>query len=173
MKIKFLIFLLLGGFYTNAQTTAVDELMADLERSKSLTLAYVKAMPEDQFNYKPNDSVKTYSEQVLHMTQATIGLASNATGAERLYADQNLEKDASLHNKEDVSRLISEAYDFAMAQLKTLNESNAHEMTKMGNFESSRIGWIRKAEEHNVHHRGSLAIYLRSLNLAPPGYQLF
>lgn len=173
MKINILMCLLLTGMYAQAQISPVDELMADLERSKDLTLAYVEAMPEDQFNYKPNDSVKTYAEQVLHMAQVTIGLASASSGADRIYADQNLQKEASLHNKKDVTRLISEAYDFAMTQLKTLNASNAQEVTNMRNMESSRIGWIRKAEEHNVHHRGGLAIYLRSLNIAPPGYQLF
>ena len=80
--------------------TSIETLVADYERAKAMSLEYVDAMPADKFGYKPTDEVRTYAEQFLHASQGTIGLVSNGTGANRIYANANLEKDPNLQSKE-------------------------------------------------------------------------
>ena len=67
-----------------AQNSTIDALVADYERAKAMTLAYIDAMPEDKYSFKPTDEVRTFSEQMLHLAQGTIGLSANGTGAERI-----------------------------------------------------------------------------------------
>ncbi|WP_420576553.1 DinB family protein [Ekhidna sp.] len=153
--------------------TSIETLVADYERAKAMSLEYVDAMPADKFGYKPSDEVRTYAEQFLHASQGTIGLVSNGTGADRIYANANLEKDPKLQSKEEVKRMVTESFDFAIASIKNMDESTFGEIVERGPFKITRLAWIQKAHEHVSHHRGQAAVYLRMNGIAPPQYKLF
>ena len=151
-----------------------DGYVADWERAKAFSLEYIDAMPEDGINYKPNDEVRSFAEQFLHMAQGNVGLVANATGAERIYADTNLEKETKFHNKQALKDVTIEVYDWCIAAVKDMDMSKAEEMTGPNdNFKFSRVEWLKKAFEHQTHHRGQTTIYLRMKGIAPPPEKLF
>ena len=168
-----LLFTLLSGlgFLTIGQTA--QEMSAEFERARKITISYLEAMPADKYSFKPTDDVRSFSEQMLHAAQGTFNLVSNGTGAERKYVDSNLEKNLSFQNKEDVIRLTNESFDYAIESLGRLNETNQSENIKRGPFVVTRYGWTLKALEHLTHHRGQCAVYLRLAGVTPPQYQLF
>lgn len=153
--------------------TSIETLVADYERAKAMSLEYVEAMPADKFGYKPADDVRTFAEQFLHAAQGTIGLVSNGTGGDRIYANTNLEKDPSLQSKEEVKRMVSESFDYAIESIKNMDASTFGEIVERGPFKITRLAWVQKAHEHISHHRGQAAIYLRMNGIAPPKYKLF
>jgi uncharacterized damage-inducible protein DinB len=153
--------------------TSIETLVADYERAKAMSLEYVDAMPADKFSYKPTDEVRTFAEQFLHASQGTIGLVSNGTGADKIYANANLEKDPNLQSKEEVRRMVTESFDFAIASIKAMDASTFGEIVERGPFKITRLAWIQKAHEHISHHRGQAAVYLRMNGIAPPQYKLF
>lgn len=151
-----------------------DGYVADWERAKAYSLEYIDAMPEDGINYRPDESVRSFAEQFLHMAQGNIGLVGNATGADRIYANVNLEKETKFHNKQALRDLTVEAYDWCIAAVKNMDMSIAEEMTGPNdNFQFSRIEWLKKAFEHQTHHRGQTTIYLRMKGVQPPAEKLF
>lgn len=156
-----------------SQNTTIDKLIADFERNKAMTLTYIDAMPEDQFGFKPTDSVRSFAEQMLHGAQGTIRLSANGTGEAPIYADQNIEKEALYQSKTEVKRIVAESFDFVIAGLQNMDASTVDQTVERGPFNVSRIGWIQKAAEHQVHHRGQCAIYLRLKGITPPEYKLF
>ena len=156
-----------------SQNTTIDNLVADFERSKTMSLAYIEAMPEDQFGFKPTEGGRSFAEQMLHGAQGTIGLSANGTGEIAIYKDMNIEKEAAFHTKSEVRRLVSESFDFAIAGIQNMDASKLDEIVVRGPFKVSRLGWIQKANEHVGHHRGQAAIYLRLKGITPPQYQLF
>lgn len=156
-----------------AQNTTIDNLVADFERSKAMSLAYIEAMPEDQFAFKPTEGGRSFAEQMLHGAQGTIGLAANGTGEVAIYKDMNIEKEAAFHSKSEVRRLVTESFDFAIAGIQNMDASKLKEIVERGPFKVSRLGWIQKANEHVGHHRGQAAIYLRLKGITPPDYKLF
>lgn len=153
--------------------TSIESLVADFERAKTMSLEYVDAMPEDQFGFKPGEGSRSFAEQMLHASQGTIGLVSNGTGADKMYATANLEKDESLQSKAEVKRIVTESYDFAIVSIKEMNTSSFGEIVERGPFKISRLAWIQKAHEHVSHHRGQCAVYLRMKGITPPQYRLF
>ncbi|WP_370088279.1 DinB family protein [Ekhidna sp.] len=153
--------------------TTIETLVADFERAKALSLEYVEAMPEDKFNYRPTEGVRSFAEQFLHASQGTIGLVSNGTGADRIYADSNLEKDEALQSKKEVKRMVAESFDFAISSIKQMDESSFGEIVERGPFKITRLAWVQKAHEHISHHRGQAAVYLRMNGVVPPQYKLF
>lgn len=151
-----------------------DAYVADWERAKAYSLEYIDAMPEEGITYKPNDEVRSFAEQFLHTAQGNIGLVGNATGATRIYADTNLEKETSFHSKAALKEVTIEAYDWCIAAVKNMDMSKADEMTGPNdNFMFSRIEWLKKAFEHQTHHRGQTTIYLRMYGIEPPAEKLF
>lgn len=151
----------------------IETLVANYERSKGMTLAYIEAMPAEEFGFKPTPEIRSYAEQLLHLAQGTFGLTANGTGADRMYASQNLEQDSTLQSKEEVKRIVNESFDYAISSIKAMDPSSLGEMVERGPFSVSRLGWIQKADEHITHHRGQCAIYLRLKGIAPPQYKLF
>ena len=151
-----------------------DGFVADWERAKAYSLEYIDAMPEEGITYKPNEAVRSFAEQYLHMAQGNIGLVGNATGADRIYAQTNLEKETKFHNKEALRALTVEAYDWCIDAVKNMDMSTAEEITgPNANFQFSKIEWLKKAFEHQTHHRGQTTIYLRMYGVTPPAEKLF
>ncbi|NNG09607.1 MAG: DinB family protein [Arenibacter sp.] len=173
MKNLLLFTLVLTGTICLAQNATLDNLVADFERSKAMSLEYIDAMPEDQFSFKPTESVRTFAEQMLHGAQGTIGLAANGTGEAAIYGDINIEKEATFQSKTEVRRIVAESYDFAIAGIQNMDPATLSEIVTRGPYNVTRLGWIQKANEHVGHHRGQCAIYLRLKGITPPGYKLF
>jgi len=171
MKTKLLLIALVISSASIAQS--VEEFTADFERQKALTLAYIEAMPDDKFGYRPNDDVRSFAEQLLHAAQGTFNIASNGTGGDRMYAETNLEKEESFQTKEEVKRLVAESFDYAINGIKSMEAASFDEVVERGPFKVTRRGWLNKALEHVSHHRGQCAVYLRLSGVQPPRYQLF
>jgi len=171
--------LLIALFFLSLSTLAfsqqhiIDELAADMERNKSMSLSYVDAMPSDKFTYSPNDELRTFAQQFLHLSQGLIGLSSNGTGADPIFKGENLEANEDYHTKAEVQRIVTESYDFAIQSIKEMDAETLTEIVKRGQFEVTRLGWVNKALEHNTHHKGQAVIYLRMNGITPPQYQLF
>ena len=56
------------------------QLLKDWERSKLYTLDYLKTMPGDKFSFRPQDSIRTFAQQMIHLSQGTVSLMEAATG---------------------------------------------------------------------------------------------
>ncbi|WP_421774722.1 DinB family protein [Gracilimonas sp.] len=171
--------LLITFLFLSLSTTAfsqqyiIDELAADMERSKAMSLSYIEAMPADKYDFRPNEDVRAFAAQYLHLAQGLIGLSSNGSGATPIFQGENLEATEAYHTKEEVLRIVTESYDFAINSIKGMDASKLTEIVQRGQFEVTRRGWIHKALEHNTHHKGQTTIYLRLNGITPPQYQLF
>lgn len=149
------------------------QLIKDWERAKAYTAEYLAAMPADKYTVKPVDGIRSFSEQMLHLAQGTIGLSANGTGKARIYPGYNMERSATAQSKDSVSYYVNAAYDFAIAGVKEMDASKLTELVKRGNFNESRLSWILKAHEHQTHHRGQCTIYIRFQGVTPPAEKLF
>lgn len=149
------------------------QLVKDWERAKVYTAEYLAAMPADKYTVKPVDGIRSFSEQMLHLAQGTIGLSANGTGKTRIFAGYNMERSATAQTKDSVSYYVNAAYDFAIAGVKEMDASKLTELIKRGNFNESRLSWILKAHEHQTHHRGQCTIYIRFQGVTPPAEKLF
>lgn len=158
--------------YNNADSLKA-QLVKDWERAKAYTKAYLDAMPEDGVGFKPTPEIRSFAEQMLHLTQGTVGMTSAASGKANIFQGKNLEKSDDLKTKEALTKTVMDGYDFAIDAIKTMDASKFDEIVKRGNFEISRLTWFMKAFEHQTHHRGQCTIYLRLKGVTPPNEMLF
>ncbi|HYF30325.1 MAG TPA: DinB family protein [Chitinophagaceae bacterium] len=176
-QIYCLLALLLMSLGSFAQSLNGDSLRAQLlkdwERAKAYTKEYLDAMPEDGINYKPTPEIRSFAEQMLHLSQGNVGLSSNASGKPRIYQGQNLEKMEEFKTKASLTKVVMECYDFVIDGIRNADVTKWSEKVKRGNFDETRLAWLNKAFEHQTHHRGQTTIYLRMKGVTPPNEKLF
>ncbi|WP_339878804.1 DinB family protein [uncultured Algoriphagus sp.] len=156
----------------NAQT-ATSSLVADWERAKAYTLEYLETMPADKYNLKPTPEMRTFAQQMLHLTDANYSFTSAATGAQSPIGMGESEKSAD-QSKASVVKQVTAGYDFVIANLKTMTPEKLNEnVTLFGRFEMTKGKALEKLFEHQTHHRGQTTVYIRLAGVTPPNEKLF
>ena len=177
MRTKLSFFILSFIFSTSIFAQGNDslkvQLIQDWERAKAYTKAYLDAMPAEKYSYRAVDSIRSFSELMLHLAQGNVNLSSNGFGKDRIFAGRNLEKSPTAQGKDSVVYLVMQSYDYCIDGIKNMDPSKMDEVVKRGNLNVTRRAWIMKAFEHQTHERGQCTIYIRLQGIRPPGEMLF
>src|SRR5690606_1796754 len=153
--------------------STTEDLVKEWERAKAYTQEYLEAMPADKFDFKPTDEVRSFAQQMLHITDANYGFAAAATGTPSPIGQGESEKTGDT-SKENVSKLVLAGYDFVLEQLKGIDAVALDEKVKLfDRFEMTKAQALQKAFEHQTHHRGQTTMYLRMAGVKPPQEKLF
>ena len=171
-KIVLLLTLILSVGNLTAQT-ATDDIVKDWERAKAYTKEYLDAMPESGHAFKPTKEMRSFSGQVLHLSDAIYGFVGSATDEKPPVSFGDLEKYGD-ENKASVTSKVMAAYDFAINAIKKYPNSKLGERVKLfGQFDLSREQVLNKCFEHQTHHRAQTTVYLRLVGATPSTEKLF
>lgn len=153
--------------------SSIELIVGDWERAKTYTKEYLDAMPAESYTLKPTAEMRSFAQQMLHLTDANYGFASAATGVASPIGMGESEKSTD-QSKENVTKLVLAGYDFVINSVKTMTPTQLSEATKLfGQFDMSRETAINKCFEHQTHHRGQTTVYLRLAGATPPQEKLF
>ncbi|UKT65154.1 DinB family protein [Pedobacter mucosus] len=156
----------------NAQEEITTKI-GEWERAKAYTKEYLDAMPESGYALKPTPEMRSFAEQMLHLTDANYGFTSTATGEKSPYGLGELEK-LQDKSKAKVIKEVMAGYDYVIAALKKMSLKQLDEKVKfMNRFEMTKSMVFTKDFEHQTHHRGQATVYLRLAGVKPPQEKLF
>lgn len=174
MKKLTLLFTLLVATFSciTAYAQSKEQMIADWQRAKAYTKAYLDAMPEDGYSSKPTPEMRTFAAQMLHLADGNYGLVGAATGKANPLGKVSVEKTVA-QTKEATTKATMDSYDFVIATIQGMTNEQLQEKTKMGGKELTKATGITKAFEHQTHHRGQTVAYLRLKGATPPGEMLF
>ena len=165
-------FIFLIAPFTHAQSTTSD-IIKEWERAKAYTKEYLDAMPDSGYALKPTPEMRSFAEQMLHLTDANYAFGAAATGAKSPVGQGESEKAAD-KSKANVTKLVMAGYDFVINNAKTMTAAQLNENTKLfGRFEMTKGMALAKAFEHQTHHRGQGTVYIRLAGAKPPQERLF
>jgi uncharacterized damage-inducible protein DinB len=117
--------------------------------------------------------MRSFAEQMLHLTDANYAFASAATGEKSPVGMGESEK-ATDKSKENTTKLVMAGYDFVIAGIKKMTPAQLSETVKMfGRFEMTKGMALAKCFEHQTHHRGQTTVYIRLAGAKPPQEKLF
>src|SRR6187401_292915 len=188
MKPFFSLLLTLCILSVEAQNSPNDllkqQLIIDWERAKAYTQEYLDAMPADKYSFRADDSIRTFAQQMLHLSQATAGMAFFGTGSQNniiqnmfIKPPQVFENLPAVQSKDSVMYYVNTSYDFMINAIKSLDFANLSEVVTQtlpgGKRSATRLAWLLKAFEHQTHHRGQCTVYLRLLGIRPPAEKLW
>jgi uncharacterized damage-inducible protein DinB len=164
-------FLLGSTIFTQAQTTTND-IVKEWERAKAYTKEYLDAMPESGYAFKPTPEMRSFAEQMLHLTDTDYAFVS-AAAVKSPEGVAGLEKSAD-KSKANVSKLVLEGYDYVINAIKTMTPAQLNEHIKLfGRFDLTKEMVLQKSFEHQTHQRGQSTVYLRLVGVKPPQERLF
>lgn len=153
--------------------TSIDAMVKEWERAKAYTMEYLDAMPADKYGYKPTPEMRSFAEQMLHLTEANYGIGAVAAGIQSPVAFGALEKQPD-KSKEAVVKTVMGGYDFVINALKGMKPEKMSESIKLfGRFDATRAVAFDKTFEHQTHHRGQTTVYIRLAGGTPPQEKLF
>ncbi|MVM40965.1 damage-inducible protein DinB [Spirosoma sp. HMF3257] len=156
-----------------APLTTISQLTADWQRAKEYTKEYLDAMPEDGVNFKPTPEIRSFAEQMLHLTAANYNFGALASGKANPMQGKKLEEMTELKNKAALTKAVMDSYDFMIDAVKGMTDAQLAESVKMGQREMTKEVVLAKAFEHQTHHRGQCTIYIRMKGIKPPNEKLF
>jgi len=154
------------GQFTQSQM--VDE----WTRAKAYTKAYLDAMPADGYAFKPTPEIRSFAQQMLHLTDANYFLISTASGKPNPMGQNKAEKTGE-QTKEAVTKQVMDSYDWVISTLQGMSAAQMQETLSFANKTWTRSEMFGKGFEHQTHHRGQTTIYLRLKGVTPPGEMLF
>jgi uncharacterized damage-inducible protein DinB len=165
-------FMLVTTFFAQAQTS-VGDIVKEWERAKAYTKEYLDAMPDSGYAFKPTAEMRSFAEQMLHLSDANYGFGSAATGEKSPYGMGELEKTAD-KSKASVTKIVLAGYDFLIDGLKKMTPAQLNEKIKLfGRFDLTKQQVLEKDFEHQTHQRGQTTVYLRLEGVKPPQEKLF
>lgn len=170
---------------STAKTVIGGEMADILENTKAYTMALLKQMPEDRWDYRPHPAVRTFREQVEHIVtvldfQTNFVLARYDFKGEIDQLRKVFGEVAARNNGKSRTELLARLeHNYAVAA-KVCRELSKKDLRKTFNFfffpdqpTKSLATAMLAMRDHITHHRGQLIIYLRMLDIEPTTYQAF
>lgn len=133
-----------------------DYLKQRLEITKAFTIEVFNAMPEADYNFKPNEEQRTFGAQAYHIVYSIDYFRrafENQGQAAWSPGDENAK------NKAELIKWAGEQFD-AMHKLILASEQN-----------DAVTALVISYLDHNAHHRGQMVSYLRIKGIKPPAYR--
>ena len=151
-----------------------EMIIADWQWAKEYTISYIESMPEDGINLRPTDSVRSFAEQMLHITSANVGFTAQVTGLPPTIEDvRGLEKNESYKNKAALIEVVGKGYDYVIASIEaTSSDKLQQKINLFGQYEMTGKEALHKAFIHQNHHRGQCAVYIRLAGGTPAPMKL-
>lgn len=150
------------------------QMVKDWQRAKAYTVDYLNTMPSDKYSFKAVDSIRSFAQQMLHLSQVNGFLMSNATDQKPpSFLLGDLEHSTGAQKKDSVMYYVTTSYDYCINAVKNLDVKKWAEKKKIFSYEETRFALMNKTFEHQTHHRGQTTIYIRLLGIRPPGERLF
>lgn len=154
-----------------------SEMITEWQRAKTYTKAYLDAMPADGYGFKPTPEIRSFAQQMLHLSDANYLFASLASGKDNSFGitlpNHNLLEKTISPSKEDVTKTVLGSYDWVINALQGMTPTQMQETIKFHDKVITRSGMFGKGFEHQTHHRGQTTVYLRLKGVTPPGEMLF
>ncbi len=165
--------ILLTTFHFTQAQSPVNDMVKEWERAKAYTKEYLDTMPEPGYALKPTPEMRSFAEQMLHLTDGNYGIVSAASGEKSPVGFGESEK-VTDKSKANVTKLVMDGYDFVINSIKKMTPAQLNENVKLfGRFDVTKGAALAKCFEHQTHHRGQTTVYIRLAGAKPPQEKLF
>ena len=155
----------------NSENLSVScDLIDNWERAKILTRQYLEAMPEAYYDFQPTPEILSFAHEFLHVACVNYRYAAMIAGGYDCANYDDVYSNPNLQSKESVIDFVMDSYDAMISRLD--EESDLSEPTYYYGWSCSKECLSIKGFEHQSHHRGKAAVYLRLKGIAPPGHML-
>ena len=154
----------------NVSYTVSCNLIYDYQRAQQFTFKYLDAMPEENYGFRPTPEILSFREEAIHLGLVNYRYAAMIAGSYDASDEKEIMSRQELQSKKQVMEFVSNSYKVMINQINSEKDLNAK--TYYYRWSCSKECLARKGFEHQSHHRGKFAIYLRLKGIKPAFEQL-
>jgi uncharacterized damage-inducible protein DinB len=151
-----------------AEAGAADPLSAHNRRMygglKQMLLRSAELVPEEQYAFKPVESVRSFGQIVGHVADAQYMFCASVLG--ETAPRPQIEKTKT--SKADLVSALRDAIAYCDRAYDPMTDAAGTEMVKAMGGEMPKLGVLTVNNLHSVEHYGNLVTYMRMNGLVPP-----
>ncbi len=161
-----------------AKTAFGEEMVTIMGNQKTYTLELLNLMPEENFNYRPDEEVRSYGELFKHLAgsfqlQQKVLKGTFTTIEQEFPAVAQLEK--SDMSKQAIIDLVAQEFDNMMVMMADMSEKDLKKSFTFSFIPGSPTKSYEQifvfSRDHLTHHRGQATTYLRLNGIKPAQYR--
>ena len=134
------------------------------EQMKDWLLRSAEKMPEENYNFKPTDAVRSFGQILGHVADRQYTFCSIVRGEKY----PNLKIEQTKTSKAELIAALKEAFAYCDKAYDGITNASATEMVKLGALQHPKLGVLTVNIAHSSLHYGNLITYLRLKNIVPP-----
>ena len=133
-------------------------------RMKSILVSSAEKMPEENYNFKPTDSVRSYGQIVGHLADAQYNFCAMALGE----TNPGLKIEETKTTKADLVAALKGAFTYCDKAYDGMTDASGAQMVKLFGMDMPKFGVLNINNAHDMEHYGNLVTYMRIKNIVPP-----
>jgi uncharacterized damage-inducible protein DinB len=133
-------------------------------RVKGILARSAEKMPEENYSFKPVDTVRSYGQIVGHVADAQYAFCSLALGEKGPALDIEHNKTS----KADLIAALNAAFAYCDKAYDTMTDASAVQVIKLFGSDAPRLSALTVNNMHDLEHYGNLVTYMRMKNIVPP-----
>ena len=133
-------------------------------RVKDILLRSAQKMPEENYSFKPIDTVRSYGQIIGHVADAQYLFCSIALGEK----NPDLKIEQSKTSKADLIVALNSAFAYCDKAYDGMTDASAVQMVKLFGNDAPRLAPLTVNNMHDLEHYGNLVTYMRLKNIVPP-----
>jgi len=133
-------------------------------RVKTILVSSAEKMPEENYNFKPTDAVRSYGQIVGHLADAQYMFCSVALGEK----NPGLKIEQTKTTKADLVAALKDAVAYCDKAYDSMTDASGSQMVKLFDLDMPKLGVLNINNMHDMEHYGNLVTYMRLKNIVPP-----
>jgi uncharacterized damage-inducible protein DinB len=133
-------------------------------RIKPILVSSAEKMPEENYNFKPTDAVRSYGQIVGHLADAQYNFCSLAQGEK----NPDLKIEQTKTTKADLVAALKDAVAYCDKAYDTMTDASGTQTVKLFGGDMPKLGVLNINNMHDMEHYGNLVTYMRLKNIVPP-----
>ena len=133
-------------------------------RVKGILLKSAEKVSEENYSFRPVDTVRSYGQIIGHLADAQYMFCSMALG------DKNpaLDIEHTKTSKADLIAALNAAFAYCDKAYDSMTDASAVQTIKLFGNDAPRLSALTVNNMHDLEHYGNLATYMRMKNIVPP-----
>ena len=165
--VLFVLFLawVLTAKVTAAAAETSGEYAKHFSALSQLSIAVAKAMPHDQYSFRPHPESMTFGELMSHIATTNYLFCAGLR-------DTNPPPLPTPTEKDSVVKFLSDSFEYCFAVIPNLTSEQLNSVHDSPDGRLAGREILLALYVHVAHHRGQAEIYLRDKGIKPPSYRV-
>ena len=131
---------------------------------KDLVLRSAEKMPEENYNFKPTEAIRSFGQVLGHVADSQYYFCSMVLGEK----NPSLKIEKTKTSKADLIASLKDAFAYCDKAYNGMTDASGNETVKFFGDDTRKRDVLTVNNMHTVEHYGNIVTYLRLKNIVPP-----